>query len=598
MKLLSELKRRKVLHTVSLYIVGCWVALQVVEVLSDAGLPPMTMRYLLVAMSVGFPVVVVIAWFFDVSREGVKRTSPAREGEDLPTPNLGDYALMLGIVFVAALNAFILSSPLPDAGSGEAPRQRTLVVMAFDDVGTAGGDEPVGEAIAGELREELARIPGLKVLGPETSRVIQSAGDSREAIAAELGVTALLTGEVRLRAGKLEMSTQLIGLPAGNTVWQADHESDVRQGAGLQRRIAQAIVDAILPPASAHTTHGPRIEGDECSDGYELYLRGKQLHAAGGSKNWQRGLELLQEAVRVDPDCAVAWEGLAAASLLLWRKSDLARAGAAARRALELNESMPRAWTVLAEVAEEEERWGEAEELLLRALYVDPADAFANMQYAEALLARGRIRDAKHYVLEAYRYEPASHGVNWKVTLVARYLQDTDLLIKHANIYRELRGDHWFNGWDELGEAYRLLGDIERALAYFGEGGDIVPDWFPQCVRASLDPDSSAGLDQILREASRDLQGGDMNSINAMIVGGFIIQCAIWVGVPDIVVELYELERIPAEAFMMFFRADAAVLRRTDYFRRRVVESGLLDYWRKWGWADYCRPDGESFICD
>jgi TolB-like protein len=595
MKLLSELKRRKVLHTVSLYIVGCWVALQVVEVLSEAGLPPMTMRYLLVAMSAGFPLVVLVAWFFDVSREGITRTLPAREGGDLPAPNLGDYALMLGILAVVGLNAFILSSPPPDAGSVPGPEQRTLVVMAFDDVGIDAGDEPVGEAIAGELREELSRIAGLKVLGPETSRVIQSAGDNREAIAAELGVTALLTGDVRLHAEKLEMSTRLIGLPAGNTVWQADHESDVREGAGLQRRIAQAIVDAILPPASAHTTHGPRIAGDECSDGYELYLRGRQLRA---TRNWQRGMELLQEAVRVDPDCAVAWEGLAAASLMLWRKSDLAKAGAAARRALELNESMPKAWVVLAEIAEEEERWAESDELLLRALYVAPNDAFANMQYAEALLARGRVRDAKHYVLEAYRYEPASHGVNWKVTLVASYLEDAELLIKHANIYRELRGDHRYNGWDELSEAYRLLGDVDQSLAYLAEGGDIVPDWFRQCVRASVDSTLSEGLAATLRDASRDLQSGDMNSIDAMLKGGRIIQCAIWVGAPEIVVELYELDRTPTEAFMMFFRADAAVLRQTDYFRRRVFETGLLDYWRKWGWSDYCRPDGDSFACD
>ena len=595
MKLVSELKRRKVLHTVSLYIVGCWVALQVVEVLSGAGLPPATMRYLLMAMSAGFPLVLIVAWFFDVSKDGVRRTLPLPEGESRPVPNLGDYALLAGIFAVVVLNVYVLSSPPPQLAAAPVAEQRTLVVMAFEDIGIADEDEPVGEAIAGELREELSRVAGLKVLGPETSRVIQSAGDSSEAIAVELGVTALLTGEVRLHAGKLEMHTRLVGLPAGNTVWQAEHESDVSSGAELQRRIAQAIIDAILPAASAQATHGPRIQGDECSDGYELYLRGKQLRA---SKNWQRGMELLQEAVRVDPDCAVAWEGLAAASLMLWRKSDLAKAGAAARRALELNESMPRAWTVLAEVAEEEERWGEAEELLLRALYVDPADAFANMQYAEALLARGRIRDAKHYVLEAYRYEPASHGVNWKVTLVANYLEDAELLIKHANIYRELRGDHPYNGWDELSEAYRLLGDVEQALAYLDEGGDAVPDWFHQCVRASLDPALSEGLAATLRDASRELQSGDMHSIDAMFTAGRIIQCAIWIGEPDIVVEIYELQRHPTEAFMMFFRTDAAVLRQTDYFRRRVVENGLLDYWRRWGWSDYCRPDGDSFICD
>jgi TolB-like protein len=596
MKLLAELRRRKVLHTVSLYIVGCWVALQVVEVLSDAGLPPMTMRYLLVAMSAGFPLVVIIAWFFDVSREGVTRTPPAREGEDLPAPNLGDHALLLGIVAVVALNAFILSSAPPDAGSGEAPRQRTLVVIAFDDIGTGEGDEPVGAAFAGELREDLARIAGLKVLGPETSRVIQLAGDSREVIAKELGVTALLTGDVRLHAGMLEVQTRLVGLPAGNIVWQAENESEVHEGAGLQRRIVQSVIDALLPRASAHTTHAARIGGDECRDGYELYLRGRQLRE---SENWQRGLELLQEAVRVDPDCAVAWEGLAAASLLLWAKADLAKAGAAARRALELNDSMPRAWTVLAEIAEEEERWSESDELLLRALYVAPNDAFANMQYGEALLARGRVREAMHYVREAYRVEPASHGVNWKVTLVARYLEDADTLIRHGTIYRELRGDNPFNGWDELGEGYRLLGDIDRSLAYFAEGGDIVPDWFPQCVRASIDPMQAQGLAATLREALRQHLDQGLLSIVDFYEGGYIFQCATWIEEPDIAVRLFEQRPdLPTEAFMMFFNAGAAALRRTDYFRHRVVESGLLDYWREQGWPDHCRPAGDSFVCD
>jgi TolB-like protein/Tfp pilus assembly protein PilF len=598
MRVLRELKRRKVLHTLSLYIVGCWVALQVIEVLSDAGLPPATMRFVLFAMSFGFPVVLVIAWFYDVSAAGISRTPPAEPGAELPSLNLRDHALLAGIVAVVALNIFVLLSPAPDTTSTPpAAEQRTLAVLGFQDIGTDSGSTLIGLAIASELREELTRIAGLKVLGPETSRVIQAAGNSRDAIAAELGVTALLTGDVRLHDGKLEMQTRLISLPAGNTVWQEDHQSDVQQGARLQQRVVQAVIDAILPPASAQTAQGPRIKGDECDLGYELFLRSKQLRA---TQNWQRGLELLQESVEVSPDCAAAWEELASASLLLWRKTDLAKAGAAARRALELNESMPKAWTVLAEIAEEEQRWGEAEELLLRVLYVDPTSAFANMQYAEALLARGRVREARHYALEAYRYEPASHAVNWKIALVADYLGDSETLLKHANIYRELRGNNPWNGWGELAEAHRLLGDVDQALAYLKEGAAFVPDWYPQCVRASLDPALAPAMVPIIREALDEFLQGERRSWPEMFRGGCIIQCASWVGAPDIAIELYESEsNMPTEAkFLMFFRADASNLRATEHFRSKVVESGLLDYWREWGWSDYCRPDGDSFVCD
>jgi adenylate cyclase len=598
MRVLRELKRRRVLHTLSLYVVGCWVALQVVEVLSDAGLPPGTMRRLLVLMSIGFPFVLVVSWFYDISSDGIRKTAPLPSASGLPNLNLGDFALMAGLVAVIALNIYVLSFPPPVPEDSEATLdQRTLVVVPFDDVELQDDGDAIGEGVAGELREELKRVAGLKVLGPESSRIIQLAGDNRDEVATELGVTSILAGDVSLDDGKLEINTRLIALPAGNIIWQTEQEGDVRDGVELQRGIVQAVVDALLPAASAHTTHGSRIEADECRDAYELYLRGKQLRA---TRNWARGIELFEEAVRVDPDCAVAWEALATNSILTWSKADFARAGAAARRALELNESLPLAWSVLAEIAEEEGRWNEAEELYLRALYVDPTNGLANTYYGEALLARGRMRDALHYTLEGYRYEPASQAAVWKVALAARYLGDAEMLIRFGNIYRELRAGRKYDGWDELAEGYRLLGDVDTALSYWGEHQEEFFDWYPQCVRASLDPEQSEGLAAKVRETLSTHLKTDSTGYDSMFRGWQIIRCATWIGEPDIAIELVQkTEGLPNEAkFFLFFQADSGILRQTEHFRNLVVDSGLLEYWREWGWSDYCRPDGESFVCD
>lgn len=598
MALFRELKRRKVLHTLSLYVVGCWVGLQVVEVLSEAGLPPGTMRKALVAMSAGFPFVLVISWFYDISSNGIKRTPPLSAADKSPALNLGDFALMAGLAAVVALNIYVLSFTPSDAGvSTAASDQRTLVVVPFDDVGLQGDEDAIGDGIAGELREELTRVAGLKVLGPESSRVIQAAGVKRDEIAVELGVTSILVGDASLIDGRLKVTTRLVALPAGNIVWQAEEESDVSDGVQLQRNIVQAVIDVLLPAASAHATHGPRIRADECRNAYELYLRGKQLRA---TKNWQRAIELFEEAVRVDPGCAVAWEALATNSILTWSKTDFAKAGAAARRALELNESLPLAWSVLAEIAEEEGRFNEAEELYLRALYVDPSSGLANTYYAEALLARGRMQDALHYALEGYRYEPAAQAAVWKVTLVTRYLGDAETLIKFANIYRELRAGRSYDGWDELGEGYRLLGDVDTALTYWGEHPDYFYDWYPQCVRASLDPGQAEGLVSKVRETQKMLLEADPSELD-LFRGWQVIRCATWIGEPGIAIEIleYTAEEVPTETrFFAFFQADSGILRQTEHFRDLVVESGLLDYWRKWGWSEYCRPDGDSFVCD
>jgi TolB-like protein len=595
MVLLREIKRRRVLHTLSLYIVGCWVALQVVEVLSEAGLPPQTMRYLLVAMSVGFPIVLLAAWFFDISVEGITRTPPRADDAELPTLNLGDHALLVGIFAVLALNAYVLSSPAPTQESAPVAAGKTLVVLPFDDRGD--GENAVGDAFASELRSEFKRVAGLRVLGRETSNAIKKAGEASNEIARELGVTSLLLGDAAIENGELQLQARVINIPAGNVVWQSDFSTPVGEGPDLQRRIVQAILDAVIPSASAESAVAPRVASGECESVYDLYLRGRQFWFRNERA---RAHELISEATRIDAQCGVAWEALAVMSID-WSKEGFAKAGAAARRALEINEALGGAWATLAEIAEEEERWSESERLFLRALYVDPTNAIVNAMYAEALLARGRIKDALHYAQEGYRYEPALDRANLMVELAARYKGDPLLVKRHAQIFAELRGDTERYGWDSIGAAYIMEGDIERAAQlYESKVGEYVADWFPQCVRSLADPGLKEGLVAQMRESIRQYLNSELKGWQNWYVPPHIVICATWVGEVDLAIELYSsAEDIPTEAkFMMFFMADHALLRKTEHFRNLVVDSGLLDYWREWGFADACRPDGDSFACD
>jgi len=596
MNILRELKRRKVLHTLSLYVVGCWIVLQVVEVLSEAGLPPSTMRLVLAAMSAGFPFVLVTAWFFDISAEGVTRTAPRSPGDDLPALNLSDYSLVVGLVAVVALNAFVLSSPAPiSTVSGPVIEQRTLVVLAFDDIDPDTNDDSIGDAIAGELRSELTRFSGLRVLGPETSRVIKAAGDEY-AMAAELGVTSILTGDTQLKDGKLTLRARLMALPAGNIVWQSEFEDMTSRAVELQKSVTQAVLEIIFPSASAATAHAPRIEAGECSEVYELYLRAKQI---GRSGNRQRKLELLEEAVRIDPNCAIAWEAIAGANIT-WTVGGFSKAGAAARRALELNDSLAKAWAVLAEIAEHEKRWNDSEELFLRALYIEPTHAMVNALYGEALLARGRVRAALHYTLEGYRYDPAHWWISSHVAMIARYLEDAEVAIEYAGITKDLRPDRYENDgvWNTLAEAYLIRGDMEKALSTWAERGDIVADWFPQCVRSRQQPELRQGLKAEMQNTLSRIRNGDLPEAEGLH-GWNVIRCGTWIGEADIVVDLMTNEELPAEQqFILFFQADSGVLRQTEFFRDNVVESGLLDYWHEWGFSDYCRPEGDSFVCD
>jgi len=602
---LRELKRRRVLHTASLYVVGAWIALQVVEVLADAGLPPSTTRSLLIILSIGFPIALVTGWFFDISKDGVIKTSPLKEGEQLPQLKLSDHALLAGMILVVAIDIYILSLPspqnIPMAETG-ADYEATIAVLEFEDTGLVEGADPVGSVVAGELRSSLSRVTGLRVLGPETSKVLAQAGENRIRMARELMVTSMLLGEVSLDERQIQVATRLVGIPSGDELWSATTRSQLTEVGGLQRNLIRQIVGVVAPKLDADSAQGVSLEAESCKDVWDLYLQGKQLsqkrHVTEASMR-KRGVELLREAVAIDENCASAWEALAVEAMVERNTNAYVKASSLARRALNISEDLPEAWTVLADIAAEEARWGESEDLYLRALHVDPTNALANMEYGETLLNRGRVREALHYVLEAYRYEPASARVNLWVSFIAAPAGDGDLVIKHVTNFMDLSGDRHPYALNPLAEGYLLKGETGLALEIYAEISDRVVDWFPDCVRYRDQPEMYPGLATKVESTIAAFMSGDYGDHLGPWFGWQAMRCGTWIGVTEPILDmLIEHDLNTDNRFYGVFYSEAGKLRRHSRFRELVTKYGLLDDWRERGWPDFCQPNGDSFHCD
>ena len=255
-------------------------------------------------------------------------------------------------------------------------------------------------------------------------------------------------------------------------------------------------------------------------------------------------MELLWDAVAIDDQCALAWEAIAVGELE-WTTPAFAKAGAAARRALELNDALPDAWTVLAEIAEEEERWSKAEEYFLRALYADPSNAWANSMYSDTLLARGRMRDSLHHALEAYRYEPASSSVNFRVVLAAFYAGESDLIIKHAGIYKDIEGSGHLWLWDLIAEAHLQKGDIDKAIESYAQMGDANAPWLPNCVRARENPELATAVLADVQKTLRLYKTGTLKKHQAWPWAWNMIRCGIWLDQPGLVFDILDVKGVP-----------------------------------------------------
>lgn len=570
-RFLKEVKRRRVLRTASWYVIGAWLALQVVEVLSGAGLPPETMRNLLALLSALFPLAIVGGWLWDISAQGIKRTHKLAPGEELPELRFYDHALLTGIVLVMVFDAYILSMPAPVSESPGTPQavQRTVAILDFVTEENEETEADIGSVIGDELRQAMARVAGLRVLGPKTSNMLMGENSIDGDLAVELNVNSILHGSVKMLGGQLNIHARLISIPQQLELWSADFSGLVGDAVGLQKQILDQVVYAIAPSLVANPVQGPRAEVGDCSTVYDLYLQGKAMTRTSTAdiSVRERGRQLLRQAVAKDENCAIAWEALAISSLQ-WSIPELARAGAMARRALELNNALPSAWIVLAEIAEQEERWDDAEEAFLRALYADPSNPQVNEFYGGTLLARGRVREGLHYAQEAYRYDPLGHGIAFHAMLAARMAGDAELTIKYATAVAELRKGSRYTGSVDLAEGYLLAGQKEKALEIFSRGEDY-PDWLPVCVEARDNPELSEGVYAGMQETFDRLQNTEIRiHSDEMMQMWYVIRCSSWIDKPDLAVAiLLNNPSAPTETkFFGFFNSDAHSLRRHPVF--------------------------------
>ena len=146
-----------------------------------------------------------------------------------------------------------------------------------------------------------------------------------------------------------------------------------------------------------------------------------------------------------------------------------------------------------------------------------------------------------------------------------------------------------------------LRGEFEKAALMYEEypKPGVTADWYPQCIRSLGRPALRVGLEPKVRQSKRRYLEGELTELQRWIHGWQIILCSIWIGEVDFVTEILQDKELPTEQrYFLFFLPEAGPLRQTDHFRNLVVDSGLLDYWREWGFSDYCRPDGDSFACD
>jgi TolB-like protein/Tfp pilus assembly protein PilF len=300
----EELKRRKVYRVAIAYVVGSWALAQgLAQVLPVFGIPNSAIRGVIALLLVGFPVALVLAWMFDITRSGIERTSTA-EAQAGPKSRRRRNVILLaagGAIISIAAGFFLL----PRAVAHKV--DKSIAVLPFENLSDDKENAYFADGIQDDILTNLSKVGELKVIS--RTSVMQyrgKAGNVRE-IGKALGVSNILEGSVRRSGKRVRVNVQLIDANTDEHLWANDYDRDVTDVFAIQsdlaREIANALQAKLSPAEESQMTRKPTENG-------EAYLAFVQAHnlssAVDDLEKLKQSEQLYQRAIDLDPNFALA----------------------------------------------------------------------------------------------------------------------------------------------------------------------------------------------------------------------------------------------------------------------------------------------------
>ncbi len=374
-----ELKRRGVYQAIAAYAVVSWILLQVGEVTFEPlDFPKWAMRGLIALVIVGFPIVLVLAWFFDFTLKGI------RAAEKLPP------------------------SATPDDG------RPSMAILPFADMSPERDQGYFCEGVAEEILNALSKMPQLRVVARSSSfQYRDNAGDVRK-IGGELGVESVLEGSVRKSNSHLRITAQLIAVSNGSHLWIRRFDKELKDIFVIQDEIAKSIAETLLESITPVQKSALKTTFSSDVTAYDYYLHGRQFISRFHKRDIEYARQMFRRAIDLDRDFALAWAGYADCfSLLIMYEDPIAsyreQARQASQRALELDPDLAEAHAArgLALLISSEFEAVEAE--FDKAIELNPRLFQAYYYHARARFHQGDLEMAAELFRRAAEVEPADY---------------------------------------------------------------------------------------------------------------------------------------------------------------------------------------------
>lgn len=436
MSFFNELKRRNVFRVGIAYVVVAWLVMQVADVvINNIEAPVWVFQVIMLMLGIGFPLVLVFAWAFEMTPEGLKREHEVDRSQSI-TQKTGrklDFTI-IGILAVA-LAYFIWESRFANEKGSEPFSQETtaqvteagdekrdptpanadksIAVLPFADMSPDKDQEYFTDGLSEELLNLLAKIPELKVAARTSSFQFKDKTGDVADIGRQLKVGHILEGSVRKSGNRVRITAQLIKADDGYHLWSDTWDRTLDDVFAIQDEIAVAVVDALKITLLGEA---PRVS-EANPEAYALYLQGRFFFNQGTRESTAKAQIEYEESLEIDPEYAAAWAGLAET---LWTRAGygymdfnegMTQARTAVEKALELDPNLATGWISLAQLLSTVEwDYAGAGKAVQRALELEPGNSVVQSSAGNYAKFMGRLDEAIAHYHKAIELDPMFHA--------------------------------------------------------------------------------------------------------------------------------------------------------------------------------------------
>jgi len=493
MSFINELRRRNVFRVGIAYVVVAWLVAQVAELAAESfGAPEWVMPMLLTLLGLGLPMVLMFAWAFELTPEGLKREHEVDRDRSI-TPQTGRRLDRTIIVVLAMALAYFaadkyLLRPAPEepavqevSNAGPATGPRSIAVLPLVNMSADAENEYFSDGLTEELLNILAKVKELQVAGRTSAFAFKGKNEDLRSIAEKLNVESILEGSVRKDAERVRITVQLINAANGYHLWSETYDRELDDIFAIQEEIATQVARALRVTLLGEDVQRISHQPTTGLSAYDLYLQGLQQLSTGSYASLQAARATFSRAIEADPDYLPAQVRLA----LTWIR--LADTGAVSvkdatqsampilQHVLEMDSDNDVAHAVMARVHQLARRTDASRQEALMALEINPRNAFALMQIGRSDTLAGNPVQGLEYLHEAERIEPYSVEVLWQLLFAHGVTQDTEEAIRYAERIGEISPDSPNRYWG-VGLAYLLVGDLAHTLEWLNRAHEIDPD--------------------------------------------------------------------------------------------------------------------------